>query len=48
MAKLFEKNLVYAINGKTNKLKEKALEKFKEFIGDGNGMCKTDDGESKD
>lgn len=48
VAKLFEKNLVYAINGKTNKLKERAYEKFKEFIGGGNGMCKTDDGESKD
>lgn len=47
VAKLFEKNLVYTINGKPNKLKEKALEKFKHFLGDGNGMCETDDGESK-
>lgn len=31
-AKLFEKNLTYSINGETNKNKEKAYEKFKEFI----------------
>lgn len=30
--KLFDKNLVACINGKTNKNKEKALEKFKNFI----------------
>lgn len=32
IAKLFNKNLVAVINGSTNKNKEKALEKFKEFI----------------
>lgn len=32
VAKLFEKNLIYSINGDYNKNKEKALEKFKEFI----------------
>ena len=32
IAKLFDKNLVAVINGSTNKNKEKALEKFKEFI----------------
>ena len=32
IAKLFDKNLVYEINGKTNKNKEKAFEKFKIFI----------------
>lgn len=32
VAKLFEKNLTYSINGDYNKNKEKALEKFKEFI----------------
>ena len=30
--KLFEKNLVYGISGKTNKNKEKSLEKFKNFL----------------
>ena len=30
--KLFEKNLVYEINGKVNKNKEKSLEKFKNFL----------------
>ena len=32
IAKLFEKNLTYSINGKSNKNKEKALIKFKEFL----------------
>ena len=32
IAKLFDKNLVAVINGSSNKNKEKALEKFKEFI----------------
>ena len=32
IAKLFEKNLTFAINGKPNKLKEKALLKFQEFL----------------
>ena len=35
IAKLFEKNLTFAINGKPNKNKEKALDKFKAFIGSG-------------
>ena len=33
IAKLFDKNLVAEINGKPNKLKEKAMIKFIEFIG---------------
>ena len=32
IAKLFEKNLTYGINGEPNKNKEKALAKFEEFI----------------
>ena len=32
VAKLFEKNLIYSINGKPNKNKEKALEKFRQFL----------------
>ena len=32
IAKLFDKNLIYIINGKTNKNKEKAFEKFTQFI----------------
>lgn len=32
VAKLFEKNLTYGINGEPNKNKEKALAKFEEFI----------------
>ena len=32
IAKLFEKNLTFAINGKPNKNKEKALNKFIEFL----------------
>ena len=32
IAKLFKKNLTFSINGKTNKTKEKAFEKFKKFI----------------
>ena len=48
VAKLFEKNLVYSINGSPNKLKERALEKFKKFLGEDYGMHETDDGESKD
>jgi hypothetical protein len=32
VAKLFEKNLTYAIKGEPNKNKEKALAKFEEFI----------------
>ena len=34
VAKLFEKNLTFEINGKPNKNKEKALNKFKIFIGE--------------
>ena len=37
VAKLFEKNLIYAINGKENKNKAKAYEKFKAFVGEDNG-----------
>jgi hypothetical protein len=37
VTKLFEKNLIYAINGKENKNKVKAYEKFKAFVGDDNG-----------
>lgn len=33
VAKLFEKNLAYSINGKENKNKQKAFEKFGAFIG---------------
>lgn len=33
VAKLFEKNLTYSINGKENKNKQKAYEKFRAFIG---------------
>lgn len=32
IAKLFEKNLVFSVNGETNKNKEKALKKFKDFL----------------
>ena len=32
VAKLFEKNLTYSINGKDGKLKQRAYEKFTEFI----------------
>lgn len=32
IAKLFEKNLTYSINGEPNKIKEKALQKFEEFL----------------
>ena len=32
IAKLFDKNLIYIINGKTNKNKQKAFEKFTQFI----------------
>lgn len=32
VAKLFEKNLTYGINGEPNKNKEKALAKFEEFL----------------
>lgn len=32
VAKLFEKNLIYGINGEPNKNKQKALAKFDEFI----------------
>ena len=35
IAKLFKKNLTFSINGKTNKTKEKAFEKFKKFIEEG-------------
>jgi hypothetical protein len=38
VAKLFEKNLVCIINGKENKNKVKAYEKFKLFIGDDYGQ----------
>ena len=48
VAKLFEKNLVYSINGNPNKLKERAFEKFKKFLGEDYGIHETDDGESKD
>lgn len=34
VAKLFEKNLTFAVNGNTNKLKERAYEKFKSFLTD--------------
>lgn len=34
ISKLFDKNLTYSISGKTNKNKEKALKKFKEFLGE--------------
>jgi hypothetical protein len=37
VAKLFEKNLVCSINGKENKNKIKAYEKFRAFVGDSNG-----------
>jgi hypothetical protein len=37
VAKLFEKNLIYAINGKENKNKAKAYEKFRAFVGDDYG-----------
>jgi hypothetical protein len=33
--KLFEKNLTYDVKGNSNKLKERAKEKFKEFLSDG-------------
>ena len=32
VAKLFEKNLIYSINGKDGKLKQRAYEKFTEFL----------------
>ena len=32
VSKLFEKNLTFSINGKTTINKEKAFEKFKDFI----------------
>lgn len=32
IAKLFEKNLTFAVSGKSNKLKEKAFLKFEEFL----------------
>ena len=32
--KLFEKNLVFGINGKTNKNKEKSFKKFENFLGE--------------
>ena len=35
VAKLFDKNLSFGINGKPNKNKEKALKKFQEFLEDG-------------
>lgn len=35
VAKLFDKNLSFGINGKPNKNKEKALKKFQEFLGNG-------------
>lgn len=35
IAKLFDKNLSYGINGKPNKNKEKALKKFQEFLNNG-------------
>lgn len=34
VAKYFAKNLVVSVNGQTNKLKEKSLQKFMEFIGE--------------
>lgn len=33
VAKWFEKNLYYEINGNSNKIKEKTFEKFKKFLG---------------
>lgn len=35
VAKLFDKNLSFGINGKPNKNKEKSLKKFKEFLENG-------------
>lgn len=35
VAKLFDKNLSFGINGKPNKNKEKALKKFQEFLNNG-------------
>lgn len=35
VAKLFDKNLFFGINGKPNKNKEKALKKFQEFLENG-------------
>ncbi len=35
--KLFDKNLTFGINGTTNKNKEKALQKFKDFLGGEDG-----------
>lgn len=32
ISKLFEKNLIFSVNGNTNKNKEKAFNKFKEFL----------------
>jgi group I intron endonuclease len=37
IAKLFEKNLTYEINGKTNKNKQKAYDKFTDFLNEGKG-----------
>lgn len=44
VAKLFEKNLTYGINGTPNKNKEKALAKFEEFLNE----SKTDAHDDKD
>lgn len=37
IAKLFEKNLTYEINGKPNKNKQKAYDKFTDFLNEGKG-----------
>lgn len=46
IAKLFDKNLVVSINGKENKNKLNALQKFKDFIGGNDGreknVCEND------
>lgn len=42
VAKLFEKNLTYSINGKDGKLKQRAYEKFTEFL-NVNGSDKEED-----
>ena len=42
VAKLFEKNLTYGINGTPNKNKEKALAKFEEFLNESNADAHDD------
>ena len=43
VAKLFEKNLVYSINGKDGKLKQRAYEKFTEFLNVNNNTLEEDE-----